>query len=202
MTSIIAWIPSAEIIVAGFFVGTMIGMTGMGGGSLITPIMIFIFGVQPVMAVGTDLILSALTKTAGAATHLRLKNVNYGITRLLLSGSIPGVITGIVLMRCVSHFHLFPLGPFVDRLLGAVLLMVSVGLFYPSIWKFAGRLRFAPTNRKKGLIIRGLYHIGWERERLRPISAGSISSADLAGRGHRCVPWCNCYSGRRSGTSC
>jgi uncharacterized membrane protein YfcA len=145
---------SWEIIAAGFFVGTMIGLTGMGGGSLITPIMIFIFGVQPVFAVGTDLVLSALTKMAGAATHFRLKSVNFKITKTLLYGSIPGAITGLLFLKAVSYFNVFPINSFITRLLGIVLIFVSAGLFYPRIWKFADRLKSSPDVRKKTAIVR------------------------------------------------
>ncbi len=145
---------SWEIIVAGFFVGTMIGLTGMGGGSLVTPIMIFVFGVQPVFAVGTDLILSALTKTAGAITHVRLKNVNFRIVKTLLSGSIPGAVTGLLLLRILAYFNIFSINSFINHFLGAVLIIVSVGLFYPSIWKFAGRLKMSPDDRRKTLVVR------------------------------------------------
>ena len=143
-----------EIIIAGFFVGMMIGLTGMGGGSLITPVMIFIFGIQPVFAVGTDLVLSALTKTAGAITHIRLKNVNFRIAGTLLSGSVPGATVGLLFIRMASYFHLFSIDSFISYFLGAVLIIVSAGLFYPSIWKFAERFKSSPDIRKKNSVVR------------------------------------------------
>lgn len=145
---------SWEIIVAGLFVGTMIGLTGMGGGSLVTPIMIFIFKVQPIFAVGTDLVLSALTKTAGAITHVRLRNVNFKITKTLLYGSVPGAIAGILFLRLVSHFEVLSVDSFITHFLGIVLILVSIGLFYPSIWKFARRLKLSPDNRRRTLVVR------------------------------------------------
>jgi len=165
---------SYEIIAAGFFVGTMIGLTGMGGGSLITPIMIFIFGVQPVYAVGTDLVLSALTKIAGGAAHIRLKNVNFGIAKTLLSGSIPGAIIGLIFLRAVSYFHIFSIDSFITRFLGIVLIFVSVGLFYPSLWKFAERIKFSSLKGKRKSMIRAVsFGIGFAVS-ITSVGSGSI----------------------------
>ncbi|MFZ1082416.1 MAG: sulfite exporter TauE/SafE family protein [Candidatus Kryptoniota bacterium] len=165
---------SWEIIAAGFFVGTMIGLTGMGGGSLVTPIMIFIFGVQPVFAVGTDLILSALTKTAGAITHVRLKNVNFKITKTLLLGSIPGALTGLLFLRMLSYFHIVSVNSLINHFLGIVLIIVSVGLFYPPVWKFAERLKLSDDKGKKLWVIRGVsFGVGFA------VSVTSVGSGSI-----------------------
>ncbi|HUI30529.1 MAG TPA: sulfite exporter TauE/SafE family protein [Candidatus Acidoferrales bacterium] len=165
---------SWEIIAAGFFVGTMIGLTGMGGGSLITPIMIFIFRVQPVFAVGTDLVLSALTKIAGAITHVRLKNVNFKITGTLLSGSLPGAIVGFIFLRLISYFHPFSIDSFITHSLGAILIVVSVGLFYPPIWKLADKFKSSPDVRRRVFGIRAVsFGIGFAVS-ITSVGSGSI----------------------------
>ena len=76
-------------VVSGFGVGAIVGMTGVGGGSLMTPLLIGVFKLNPALAIGTDLWFAALTKTGGAVAHARHGHVDWRITRLLLTGSIP-----------------------------------------------------------------------------------------------------------------
>jgi len=77
---------------AGLFVGTMIGMTGVGGGSLMTPILIFGFAVQPAIAVGTDLLFAAITKSGGIWAYWRHGVVNWIAVKRLATGSIPATL--------------------------------------------------------------------------------------------------------------
>jgi len=77
---------------AGLFVGTMIGMTGVGGGSLMTPILIFGFAVQPAIAVGTDLLFAAVTKSGGIWAYWKHGVVNWTVVKRLASGSLPASI--------------------------------------------------------------------------------------------------------------
>ena len=74
---------------AGLFVGTMVGMTGVGGGSLMTPILIFGFAIQPAIAVGTDLLFAAITKSGGTWAYWKHGVVNWAVVIRLASGSIP-----------------------------------------------------------------------------------------------------------------
>jgi len=74
---------------SGFVVGAIVGLTGMGGGSLMTPLLILMFGVHPLTAVGTDLLYAALTKTAGTAIHARKGNVDWRVAGVLAAGSLP-----------------------------------------------------------------------------------------------------------------
>ncbi|MDR6758192.1 putative membrane protein YfcA [Mycoplana sp. BE70] len=75
--------------VSGFFVGMLVGVTGVGGGSLMTPLLVLLFGVHPVTAVGTDLLYAAITKTAGTAVHGRNKTIDWRIVGRLAAGSLP-----------------------------------------------------------------------------------------------------------------
>ena len=75
--------------VAGFFVGLLVGLTGVGGGSLMTPILILLFGVHPASAVGTDLLYAAATKTAGSLVHGYNRTVDWRVVRHLAAGSVP-----------------------------------------------------------------------------------------------------------------
>jgi len=72
-------------VISGFAVGAIVGMTGVGGGSLMTPLLIGVFKLNPAVAIGTDLWFAALTKTGGAVAHHRHGHVDRGITRLLLT---------------------------------------------------------------------------------------------------------------------
>jgi uncharacterized membrane protein YfcA len=91
------------IVVFGFGIGMLIGMTGMGGGSLMTPLLILAFGVQPVTAVGTDIFYGAITKTAGAWRHLKHHTVHRGIALWLAVGSVPMAIAGVWLIEILQH---------------------------------------------------------------------------------------------------
>ncbi|QRM55502.1 sulfite exporter TauE/SafE family protein [Sinorhizobium sp. BG8] len=75
--------------VSGFFVGLLVGVTGVGGGSLMTPLLVLLFGIHPVTAVGTDLLYAAITKTVGTAVHGKNKTIDWKIVRLLSFGSLP-----------------------------------------------------------------------------------------------------------------
>jgi uncharacterized membrane protein YfcA len=83
------------IVFFGFGVGFLVGLTGMGGGSLMTPLLILVFGIKPVTAIGTDIFYAAVTKTAGGWRHLKLKTVNMPLTWWLAAGSVPSAIAGV-----------------------------------------------------------------------------------------------------------
>jgi uncharacterized membrane protein YfcA len=73
----------------GFVVGFIVGMTGVGGGSLMTPILVLGFGIKPAIAVGTDLLYAAITKSGGVFVHHKHSNIQWPIVALLSSGSVP-----------------------------------------------------------------------------------------------------------------
>jgi uncharacterized membrane protein YfcA len=79
---------------AGLAVGLLVGLTGMGAGSLMTPLLITVFGIPAGTAVGTDLVYAAVTKTFGAARHTQLKNVNRELALWMATGSVPAAFLG------------------------------------------------------------------------------------------------------------
>ena len=83
-------------VIAGFLVGALVGVTGVGGGSLMTPILIVLFGVSPATAVGTDLLFAAATKTVGSLVHGFNRTIDWRVVRRLATGSIP--TTGLALV--------------------------------------------------------------------------------------------------------
>jgi uncharacterized membrane protein YfcA len=93
------------LIVFGLGVGVLVGTTGMGGGSLMTPLLILVFGVKPVVAVGTDLAYAALTKTLGGWRHLRKGTVHLGLSAWLAIGSIPGALGGVYVLDMLRRAY-------------------------------------------------------------------------------------------------
>src|SRR3954464_1525326 len=87
------------VVLFGFGVGILIGLTGIGGGSLMTPLLILVIGVQPVVAIGTDLAYGAITKTVGGWRHLRSGTVDLGVSKWMAFGSVPGSIAGVALIE-------------------------------------------------------------------------------------------------------
>jgi uncharacterized membrane protein YfcA len=83
---------SITYILSGFAVGLLVGMTGVGGGSLMTPLLTLLFGVAPSVAVGTDLAFASLTKTAGTITHRAKGNVRWDIVLRLCAGALPAAL--------------------------------------------------------------------------------------------------------------
>lgn len=91
-----------QIVLFGLLVGVLIGLTGIGGGSLMTPLLIIVLGVSPVTAIGTDLAYGAITKTFGGVSHLRKGTVDLALARWLAFGSVPGALIGVI---AVSRLH-------------------------------------------------------------------------------------------------
>jgi uncharacterized membrane protein YfcA len=87
------------VVIFGLGVGILIGLTGIGGGSLMTPLLVVFAGIKPTIAIGTDLAYGAITKTVGAWRHLHNGTVDLGVALWLAAGSIPGSIAGIWLLK-------------------------------------------------------------------------------------------------------
>lgn len=92
-------------VMSGALVGLVVGITGIGGGSLMTPLLL-LFGIPPHIAVGTDLLYAAITKASGVVAHHRQKTINWSITLLMVAGSIPtAIITGIILSAYFEDYQ-------------------------------------------------------------------------------------------------
>lgn len=88
---------------SGLGVGIVVGMTGMGGGALMTPILVLFFGVSPLAAVSNDLVTSAVMKPVGAAVHLRRGTVNRRLVYWLMAGSVPSAFAGVLIARALGQ---------------------------------------------------------------------------------------------------
>src|SRR5712675_186052 len=84
--------------ISGFCVGALVGMTGVGGGSLMTPLLILLFGIHPATAVGTDLLYAAVTKTGGTFVHGAYRTIDWQIVGWLAAGSLPATCLTIAAM--------------------------------------------------------------------------------------------------------
>jgi uncharacterized membrane protein YfcA len=122
------------LIVFGFGIGLLVGMTGMGGGSLMTPLLILAFGTAPVTAVGSDIMYAAITKTVGGWRHLRLRTVNLGLSFWLAVGSVPAAITGVWVIELLHRHYGDSLDDFVLTMLACALILVGVIVLVRSLF--------------------------------------------------------------------
>ena len=111
----------------GFLVGSLVGFTGIGGGSVMTPLLILVFGVQPLTAVGTDLLYAAVTKATGARVHAYRSNVEWRVVGYLAMGSVPGALTTIYMMTRMP-LHSPEANHVVTVAIGVALLLAAIGL--------------------------------------------------------------------------
>ena len=88
---------------SGFAVGLLVGLTGVGGGSLMTPLLILLFGIHPVTAVGTDLLYASATKSVGTLVHGAARTVEWPVSLKLALGSIPAAVATLVALHALGH---------------------------------------------------------------------------------------------------
>ena len=122
-----------RVSVLGFVVGVLVGLTGMGGGAVMTPMLILLGWAKPAIAVGTDLVWGTLTKGFGAFVHYRQKTVDFQIVKRLSYGSIPGALLGLLLLRQLQSRGGDTMDKFVIRCLGVTLMCVAVSLLIRSL---------------------------------------------------------------------
>ncbi|HZU90294.1 MAG TPA: sulfite exporter TauE/SafE family protein [Stellaceae bacterium] len=129
---------------SGFCVGALVGLTGVGGGSLMTPLLILLFGIHPVSAVGTDLLYAAGTKAGGAAVHGLNRTVDWRLVRRLASGSVPAAAMTLLIL---SRYDLDsrPMQRFISIGLGGALVVTALAvIFRPRIVAWFDRRVGAP----------------------------------------------------------
>jgi hypothetical protein len=140
-------------VLSGFGVGAIVGMTGVGGGSLMTPLLIGVFKLNPAVAIGTDLWFAALTKTGGAVAHARHGHVDRRITLLLLAGSLPAAVATIALMHLTGITKGWAGALTVS--LGIALLLTALVIANKDAWQRLGLKleRWLPESRKPTLTV-------------------------------------------------
>jgi uncharacterized protein len=114
------------IVAFGLGIGVLVGMTGMGGASLMTPLLILVFNITPVTAIGTDIFYAAITKTVGGYQHLKLKTVHLGIAFWMAVGSVPSALLGVWVIEILQReYGEERLEELVLGMLGGALLVVG-----------------------------------------------------------------------------
>jgi uncharacterized membrane protein YfcA len=136
------------LIVFGLGIGLLVGMTGMGGGSLMTPLLILVFGTAPVTAVGSDIAYAAVTKTVGGWRHLRLKTVNLGLSFWLAAGSVPAAIVGVWVIELLHRKYGESLDDVVLTMLACALIIVALIVLARSLYSMR-----ATENERESFVL-------------------------------------------------
>ena len=164
-------------VFAGFFVGVIVGLTGVGGGSLMTPILIFFFGVKPYLAVGTDLLFAAFTKMGGTVKMARTGLVPWRVVLHLSAGSIPAALLTLWVLKTMG-----PANPEIQRLmtttLGIALLLTAAATLYKAL-----RGKSAPIRINAGQETQATTPRHWSLPLLFGALIGTLVSITSVGAG-------------------
>src|SRR5215468_10028172 len=120
----------AAKIVVGFCVGTLIGLTGLGGGVLLLPILIFGLRVPPIMAVGSDALFNFFTKIPASLMHLKKGTVRRKVVIALAIGSVPGSVGGVNLLMYIRHLYGNGVNNFIKTAVGVLLIIIPTLLLF------------------------------------------------------------------------
>jgi hypothetical protein len=148
------------IVLFGLGVGILVGLTGMGGGSLMTPLLIVVFGVKPVTAVGTDLTYGAVTKTLGGWRHLRHRTVDMGLSTWISIGSVPAAVGGVYVLHVIEDAYGSQFDDIIIVAVAAALLFTGTAVMIRALFakSLVERERFDPTTRNKvAAIVLGMF---------------------------------------------
>lgn len=159
---------------SGLFVGALVGFTGVGGGSLMTPLLVLLFGIHPATAVGTDLLYAGLTKGGGTLVHGYNGTVDWRITRRLAAGSIPATIATLLVLAWIGK-QSDAAGHVITTVLGFALILTAAALLFrrwllDRLAGFSERL----TDRRTGLYTTLLGVILGVLVSLSSVGAGAI----------------------------
>ena len=160
---------------SGFGVGMLVGLTGVGGGALMTPLLVLLFGIHPATAVGTDLLYASVTKTAGTVVHCLSNTVDWTITRRLAFGSVPATALTLAFLAYFSHRSGEGAGGLITTVLGFALILTAIALLFRKriLDFFATRVGEFEPGRAKALTI-GLGAVLGVLVSLSSVGAGAI----------------------------
>ena len=138
-----------RISLVGLLIGFLVGLTGMGGGSLLAPIMILFFHIPPVWAVGTDIAYSTVTKALGSVVHIRQKNVNFKVALWLACGSVPATFLSVGLVQYIRKHYGTVVNGVILHALGFTLVLVAVLLILkPFIMRYFDQRRLEKQKQE------------------------------------------------------
>ncbi|WP_165975947.1 sulfite exporter TauE/SafE family protein [Actinomadura rubrisoli] len=146
-----------------FLVAIVVGLTGMGGGALMTPMLVTFFGVSPLAAVSSDLVAAAVMKPVGSAVHYRQGTINMRLVGWLCLGSVPAAFSGVLLARALGHGA--RVEDVISKAMGVALLIAAAGLVVRGWLSYRGRSGTAGGGTGKG----GAADGGTPEIRIRPV---------------------------------
>jgi uncharacterized membrane protein YfcA len=163
------------IVLFGFGVGILVGLTGVGGGSLMTPVLILVFGFKPVTAVGTDIAYGAITKTVGGWRHFRQHTVNQSLSTWMAFGSVPAAVFGVYGLHALEAAS----GKSFDN---TVLTIVACALMFTGVMVLARALFLQKliAREREVLVLERRHKIGAV---LLGVSVGFVLGVTSAGSG-------------------
>ncbi len=139
---------------AGVLVGLLVGLTGVGGGSLMTPILVLFFGFHPATAVGTDLLYASATKTAGTFVHGHRGSVDWRVVRRLATGSLPAAVLTLTILA-FSDRATKDTSDLITAILGVALVLTAIAIFFRTrlVLRFAPLLERISEQRTASLTV-------------------------------------------------
>ncbi|HEY7381876.1 MAG TPA: sulfite exporter TauE/SafE family protein [Gaiella sp.] len=148
-----------KLSVAGLLIGLLVGITGMGGGSLMTPLLVLAFGFKPTVAIGTDILHGAIFKSIGSARHRQLGHVHARLTAWMLLGSAPAALGGVVFSEWLKGRYGEGFEDVAQEILGVTLIIAGIGFLAKTFLRsHAVDLPFLLANRDRvAAILIGLF---------------------------------------------
>jgi uncharacterized membrane protein YfcA len=145
-----------QFSLTGLLIGLLVGMTGMGGGSLMTPMLVLIFGFKPTLAIGTDIVHGAIFKSFGAVRHRQLGTVNLPLTLWMLVGSAPLSLVGVVVASALEHGYGKDWETTAKQILGVALVLCGIGFLVKALVRpqvRAGTFDLARGDKVRAIVI-------------------------------------------------
>ena len=187
------------LVAFGLGVGILVGMTGIGGGSLMTPMLILVFGVTPTTAIGTDLAYAAVTKTVGGYKHWKQRTVDLELSTWMAIGSVPAAVFGVYVLTLLEDWLGSDFEDTVIVLLAGALLLTGTATLVRALLKRmqAARARHdrdgaAPQDRRRGARrlgrLRARRDLGGQRRADRRRADPPLQADAAARGGHRRLP--------------
>lgn len=150
--------PIALKVLIGFIVGSLVGMTGLGGGVLMLPLLIFVLNVPAIIAVGSDAAVNAITKLGAGFLHWRSGNVNWTVVLGLAAGSVPGACLGAGLLAYIRSLYGAGVNDFIKVAIGSLLILV------PLLFVLQGELQLGIHRRASAYLLCSLPDLSWLNE--------------------------------------